>query len=282
MTDQRYDRQVRAFGPRLQELLAEEHIGIVGVGGLGSIVGEQLARLGCLRFTLIDDDVVDETSLNRLLGATITDVKRRAPKVRVAERTIKNANHRARARALKASATNPRALRELTECTTIFACTDNHASRLVLDALCCQYQRILVHVGVNISKDDISGECAIPAYGQWCLLCAGIIDPQVAAYETATPDMRAQLKERGYITDVPSPAVYHLNAITASLAVSEFHNHLLQYKPRSEYLVYRSLQNDLQVIKVPPGNDCPHCGERGLRGLGDLAPLPGGTPCSKS
>ena len=46
MSEDVFDRQVRAFGADIQELLATLRIGIVGNGGTGSPVAEQLIRLG--------------------------------------------------------------------------------------------------------------------------------------------------------------------------------------------------------------------------------------------
>ena len=76
---QKYDRQVRAFGEQGQEQLRKITVGIVGLGGTGSIVIEQLAHLGVQKFLLIDSDVVERTNLNRLVGVSESDVKR--PKV---------------------------------------------------------------------------------------------------------------------------------------------------------------------------------------------------------
>src|SRR5262249_8918206 len=41
-----FDRQIRAFGPDIQRVLARLHVGVVGAGGTGSAVFEQLVRLG--------------------------------------------------------------------------------------------------------------------------------------------------------------------------------------------------------------------------------------------
>ena len=41
-----FDRNIRAFGSSIQTTLGDLHVGIVGCGGTGSAVGEQLARLG--------------------------------------------------------------------------------------------------------------------------------------------------------------------------------------------------------------------------------------------
>ncbi len=45
-----FDRNIRAFGPAIQATIGDLHVGIVGCGGTGSAVGEQLVRLGIRRF----------------------------------------------------------------------------------------------------------------------------------------------------------------------------------------------------------------------------------------
>ena len=83
-----YDRQVRAFGPEGQQRLARLRVAIIGLGGTGSIAAQQLVHLGIHRFLLVDPDVVEETNLNRVVGATRSDVGR--TKVAVAARYLQS------------------------------------------------------------------------------------------------------------------------------------------------------------------------------------------------
>src|SRR5687767_7374755 len=89
MVNSRFDRQERLFGSRGQERLGAVHVGIVGLGGLGSHVAQQLGYLGVRRFSLVDRDAVDDTSLNRLIGASDYDAAESTPKVRVSARVLR-------------------------------------------------------------------------------------------------------------------------------------------------------------------------------------------------
>ena len=51
--------------PGVQSRLQESHVGIMGLGGLGSLVAIALARMGVGRLRLVDFDVVEPTNLNR-------------------------------------------------------------------------------------------------------------------------------------------------------------------------------------------------------------------------
>ncbi|MFC7968762.1 ThiF family adenylyltransferase [Streptomyces cinereoruber] len=52
------DRQIRAFGTEIQRVLGDLKVAVVGAGGTGSAVAEQLVRLGIRRLTLIDPDTL--------------------------------------------------------------------------------------------------------------------------------------------------------------------------------------------------------------------------------
>ena len=54
--------------------LAEKHVAVFGVGGVGSYCAEALARAGIGQITLVDDDTVSESNLNRQLVATAANV----------------------------------------------------------------------------------------------------------------------------------------------------------------------------------------------------------------
>lgn len=69
-----FDRNVRALGQSGQRILGRTSVGIVGLGGTGSIVAEQLAYLGVRSFVLIDDDLLAATNLNRVVGTVSDDV----------------------------------------------------------------------------------------------------------------------------------------------------------------------------------------------------------------
>jgi hypothetical protein len=275
----RFDRQVRAFGPELQRRLAALKVGVVGLGGVGSVLADQLAHLGVARFVFVDHDVVEETNLNRLVGATPEDAAEERSKVEVAVRTVRRTNPRAQVTALRCTVSTTRAQRALRDCNLVIAATDDDASRMVVNALSCQYLIPLVHVGVNLAPDgegsfeDISGEVALPEQGRWCLVCAGLVSPHRAAQDLARPDERTQLEVRGYLPGTPAPAVYHLNTVVASLAATEIHNLVWPFKPLHRYLIYRELPGELLPVDVQHSERCLYCGADGLLGLGDLAPL---------
>ena len=65
----RFDRQRQIFGDGGQERLGSATVGVVGGGGLGSFVVLELAYLGVGRIVIVDDDFLEPSNRNRLVGA---------------------------------------------------------------------------------------------------------------------------------------------------------------------------------------------------------------------
>ena len=62
------------LGEEKQGVLADAHLLVVGLGGVGSWAAEMLCRAGVGAFTLVDADVVDVTNINRQMPALASTV----------------------------------------------------------------------------------------------------------------------------------------------------------------------------------------------------------------
>ncbi len=121
-----YDRQVRAFGKDGQNILQDVKVGIVGVGGTGSIAVQQLAHLGVQDFMLFDHDRVEVTILNRLVGSTPDDVG--VAKTAVAKRSILAIRPDANVLEVRENVVWVDTALKLRDVDAIFCCTDSHGS----------------------------------------------------------------------------------------------------------------------------------------------------------
>ena len=74
MTDNWLQRGTLLLGEEKQERLAQAHLLIVGLGGVGSWAAEMLCRAGAGAMTIIDADVVDVTNINRQMPALASTV----------------------------------------------------------------------------------------------------------------------------------------------------------------------------------------------------------------
>ena len=88
--DERFQREAYLLGEDSVELLAQSHVALFGVGGVGSYAAEALARCGVGRITLVDNDCVSITNINRQLCALTSTVG--LPKVRVVAERLKDIN----------------------------------------------------------------------------------------------------------------------------------------------------------------------------------------------
>lgn len=66
-----FQRTEKLFGAKAMEKLANAHILLFGVGGVGSFAAEALVRSGIGHLSFVDDDAVCVTNLNRQLHATV-------------------------------------------------------------------------------------------------------------------------------------------------------------------------------------------------------------------
>ena len=65
-SDTEHDRQVRMFGAAGQHVLRASRVAVIGLGGVGSLVAEYLARLGVGNLILIDPDEIEQAAISRV------------------------------------------------------------------------------------------------------------------------------------------------------------------------------------------------------------------------
>ena len=190
-----YDRQSRLFGDAGQELLRRTRVGIVGLGGAGSVLAELLGRLGVGEFVLADPDRAEETNLPRLIAARRRDAsvpswlpqviaqRLRSPKVRMAARNIRRANRHARIEAVARDFLDADVAARFTDCDFLFLSADTMGARLLFNAIVHQYGIPGIQVGakVPVAEDGTVGNvfCVsrMVTPEQGCLWCNGLINP---------------------------------------------------------------------------------------------------------
>jgi len=277
-----YDRQVRAFGPDTQSRIGSLKIGIVGLGGSGSHIAQQLAYLGARRLILVDPQAIEVTNLNRLVGATAKDIRK--SKVAVASRLIKTISRGANVQAVHADLRKPAALDLLKSADVIFGCLDNDGARLILNELCLAYLIPYIDIGTEIySKEGqielVGGRMNLVLPNGPCLHCTGQIDLEEARISLSSEAEFRIAQERGYIKGIeePSPSVVSLNGIMASLAVTEFLNLVCGVRPPQPLLVYDMIGEgrgrNAQWVTPQLLNQNTNCYECGLTGIGDAVDL---------
>jgi hypothetical protein len=279
-TPETYDRQVRMFGSAGQAVLATCRVGIIGLGGIGSLISEYLARLGIADFCLIDDDAVEVSNLSRIVGATTSDARGHTPKVEVAKRVILQSNSQAKVQLVKSDVAKESAARELASCDYLFLAADSMRARLVFNAVVHQYLIPGVQLGSKIRSnaagalEDVMSANRSVRPGNGCLWCNQLIDQTILAKESKTDQER---KAQAYGVEEPNPSVISLNAISAAHAVNDFVLDYLGLRPERDlyYEHFHLLKAKHSLVQPRIDSDCPECSHGGARyARGDAFPLP--------
>ena len=271
-----FDRQVAAFGPETQSVLRGLHIGVVGAGGTGSAVIEQLTRLGVGKLTVFDGDSFHSTNVNRVYGSRTTDAGR--PKVEIARRNSDAVGVGTDIQCFPAHITNEAVAKELRACDVVFGCTDTEASRAILMQLSLWYLIPVLDLGVKIESEhgtirDVVGRVTTLMPGEACLLCREWISPEGIHLESLTDEERKSRAREGYAPELQTraPAVVPFTTGVAAMAVSELMHRLTGYmgeeRHSTELLIFFD-QTRIVKNRVPPEEEC-ICGQRRNWGRGD-------------
>lgn len=231
----------------LRRIVHDQCIAIIGVGGLGSVIAENLIHTGFHHLHLIDPDRLEITNLNRIVGAHLQDAKARRFKVEVVRDHLLGINPQARVEAHAQAIEEEGLWPAWAEADWILLATDNHASRFHAQALALRLAIPLISAGVNISVmegrlTDMSGEVILARTGDTlCLNCLGRISPTQVAADTVA-GLGAELARRGYVSgqDVKEPAVKTLNAMVGALAVEVLVNQYTERQPPVPVWVYEN------------------------------------------
>lgn len=267
-----YDRQIRAFGSEGQYLLKELTVGVVGAGGLGSIIASQLAYLGVGRVLLFDPDRLELSNLNRVIGACYEQAVQQKPKVEALAdflNQVRPDNESVIPHPLDARSED--ALAHLAQCDIIVGAVDSAATRLYLNLVSSCLLIPYLDAGVGILTE--AGR-AVGAGGQVhtivpgttaCLECLGRFKKE-AAQEELRPDQREMAIRAGYIQGepVPNPQVIFLNGVVGSLLVCEFMKLATGYSPAHPYIYYDMLQQVVVPVEVERRDDCWVCSQQAL------------------
>jgi len=177
MKEQHTSRQ-SFLGADSDSQISSAKIGIVGLGGGGSHVAQQLAHVGFSDYVLFDPDIVKRHNLNRLVGGTIADAGARRKKIAVANRTILGLRPDATVEAQpRRWQEKPRRLRE---CDIVFGCTDGFNERRELEAFTRRHLIPYIDIGLDVHQVDdepprMAGQVILSMPGHPCMWCMGFL-----------------------------------------------------------------------------------------------------------
>lgn len=278
----------QAFGEGTFERLRRLSVAVIGCSGTGSPVIEQLARLGVGELVMIDDDKLEARNINRILNATMEDVRAGQLKVDVLADAVRRMETGTRVVPLPLNLWTPEAVRAVAQCDLVFGCMDTIDGRFLLNTIAAHYQLPYIDLGVRIAavpdgpeKGKIRAVCGSVHYlkpGGSSLISRGLFTMEgvrAAGLARTDPEAHAQQLREGYVSGaaVHRPAVITVNMLLASLGVNELLARLHPYRDEANHAYDHIQVNlcDMETLPAPHPNPCPIF--KNDVGKGDVRPL---------
>jgi molybdopterin-synthase adenylyltransferase len=258
---ERYSRQIALFGDAGQQQLTAASVVLIGLGGLGSHVAQQLAYLGVRRFTLLDGDTVGVTDLNRLVGATGADVG--ILKAHVVARRIRSILPAADVRVIAEPVPVAGLDRgsALGSATAVIAGVDSDTARLILTELCSIAGVPYIDAATGISRADgevvYGGRVVVAGPAGGCLFCRGELDRREDPSQAkSAPERQAGPAGNGR---AGRASVVTINGVVASLAATETACLISGLRPPYGMLTYTAHEGIVTRDGDLPARHCPYC-----------------------
>lgn len=261
MDEKRFDRSIRFFGRAGQCHLRAARVGVVGIGGLGTHVVQQLALLGVGEVVAVDPEELAETNRNRYIGARHDDPIPGTPKVDIAERIVSGIDPCTPVRKVPHSLQSRESMEALAGVTHLFGCMDHDALRLILTEFAAAHSLPYVDCASEILADETAefgGRVCVAWSGEACLSCLEELDPNESRDASVRRD-RATVYGMPFAEDTGTPSVVSLNGIIASLGVTEFVVGVTGIRRPWPLVTYYGSSGTVRVRRTPrPG--CYYCG----------------------
>lgn len=260
---ERFDRNERFFGKEGQGLIRSATVAVVGIGGLGTHVVQQLSYLGVGKLILIDGEELDKTNKNRYIGSYYDDPISGLPKVDIGERISRFIDPAIHVEKVFNTLFTKQAFEAIIRADYVFGCLDNDGSRFVLNELCAAYSRPYFDLASDIHQGCYGGRVCVSWDGDGCLYCMDALDLKEVQNDIESPGMRA---ERDAIYGVNSthlaetgPSVVSINGVVASIAVTEFMVGVTGIRKPYRYINYYGHLGNAAYNKEKPQADCFYC-----------------------
>lgn len=285
--DVRWDagkRTEQLFGKATTNLLRKLKVGVAGVSGTGSIVAEQLLRLGVGSIVVVDDDVIEEKNLNRILNSSYEHASKKRKKVQLFADHVKESGLPVQILPYDGIVSDPEVIHAFSQCDILFGCMDSVDGRHHLNLISAFYSIPYIDVGVKLAADGMGGIDEMTAAvhyvqpGGSSLLSRGVYNSAAlyaASLKRENPEeYRSQLQEKYIVgANENSPSVISVNMVAASLGVMEFLSRIHGYRDNESYgkETFRIDLTDMRIIPEEKTQSCPIFREN--VGKGDCRPL---------
>ena len=148
-SNQRYQRQIslKGFGPLAQQKLQEAKVLVIGAGGLGCPALQYLAGAGVGEIGIVDGDTISLSNLHRQVLYATSDIG--LPKAHKAAEVLRKLNPEITIMAFAQRLSPENGIDLLKPWDIILDCTDNFASRYMINDACVLLKKVLVYGAVS-------------------------------------------------------------------------------------------------------------------------------------
>src|SRR4051812_19321164 len=247
----RYSRHllIPEVGEAGQAKLLKAKVLLIGAGGLGSPAALYLAAAGVGRLGIVDDDVVDESNLQRQILHAIDRVG--MAKTESAKKTIQGLNRDVTVDEHRLRLNRDNALELFSKYDLILDGSDNFGTRYLVNDACVLLGKPNLHG--SIFRFDGQATTFVPGNGNPCYRC---LFP-----EPPPPELAPSCQEAGVLGVLPGiiGMVQAVGAIKLLLGRGE---------PRvGRLLLYDALDQKFREVKYARDPACPSCGDRPMKEL---------------
>lgn len=249
-TKGRLERQAALFGDANREI-GRVTLGIVGLGGNGSVVALGAGYAGFRHFKLFDPDRLDLSNCNRFFAGGTGQVGQF--KVDLVKKGLRLIDPNIRCKTLRSDVRTPMAQVELGLCDCILACPDNDETRAFLQKFCTERRIPLVEVGsgavVRNGRVRMLG-CKVSFYrpGEACIGCICLEDKPM---------------EQSHQSFVGT------NLVAAGLALTTLVAAVTQRWETRNFVAYDAIGQEMLSMNVARRPACPFCGSERPRAAAD-------------
>ncbi|MBV1866541.1 MAG: HesA/MoeB/ThiF family protein [Marinosulfonomonas sp.] len=242
---ERYARHIvlREIGGTGQTRLKEAKVLVVGAGGLGSPALVYLAAAGVGTIGVIDDDIVENSNLQRQV--IHNDAAIGTPKVFSAQAAMEAQTPSVIVQPYNRRLGDANAASLIAEYDLVLDGSDNFETRYLVNRVCAELGKPLIGAALTQWEGQIS--LYDPANGTPCYQC---IFPQAP-----DPGLAPSCAEAGVLGPLPG-VIGSLMAVEAIKAICGAGEGL-----RGRMMLFDALFADTRIIALKPRPDCPVCGE---------------------
>ncbi len=247
----RYSRHliIPEVGEAGQAKLLKSKVLLIGAGGLGSPAALYLAAAGVGRLGIVDDDVVDESNLQRQILHSTERVG--MPKTESAKKTLQALNPDVAVDEHRVRLQRDNALELFSKYDLIVDGSDNFGTRYLVNDACVLLGKPNVHG--SIFRFDGQATTFVPGGGRPCYRC---LFP-----EPPPPELAPSCQEAGVLGVLPGiiGMVQAVEAVKLLLGKGE--------PLVGRLLLYDALEQKFREVKYTRDPACPACGDNPMREL---------------